>query len=1120
LTYIDLAKGSTIEDIKNEPEFKKDIIRFLSSSRKGYSLGELKELSEDDRLDLFVEHMRKQDVNEATAIQDLYFAKDEQAREKDRLAFGRLMSAWDNVEGAGTGKVKAAGDYMEGLVTSPATLASVFTGGFSKLGAVAATKGTQVATRAALKNILSKQFAIEAAKGAVKPAIVEGAVGYAQIEMQEGAREATIEDYKGLDPINKAVAVGIQAGFGGTVGGISKAFDVRKASQVAEVMEQQGVKIAADKASKASESVKKLQAASKGKNQKKVTSILNRVSSLTETLSKREAKLTKQPLDPKKVLEGDNLKKEILSNSADKNISGGLSLHTIQNITAAAYELGEKAKIDFSDPNVRVSQQLADRLDKGVIETKVVNKIISDYGLSREEFSYIFLSDLSEAGKTLGSAGQLSKKLRKDVLKNLEELSEEGISLYNDRFAAEVADTIGVEKGYGDTLLDFLKGSDAIRIAFMTSQLGTTAANTMFSTARMGIDVVDEVFRQTLKTGYSAVTGKGVPLTNFHAVTSGLRSMSLNQKEASLLREMYARDYPEEYQKIFYDINRAEVATNTSSVVGKLGSAVNFLNSAVDQRFKQSAFYASVDRQLIETQGKGFKEWITENDSLIKLPENIREKAVYDSLDFVFQKGYGSKQGTAGKFAGQVIKLHKEAPFVVSGFLGMPFPRYVANHIEFINDYTPIGIVTGGPKKFASQVYSGEPKDPLERTARQLTGVSLLSGAYYARASQVEFNEEGKAVSMKTSFSDMQFGEEGKILKTGRVAGALAAHQLLGDMMVRWHYDLPIGKPTEMIRDTLDVAGGLGNMGFDVGLTSDMQRAVDEGSWEPVARRFADIAATFTYPTTALRDLQGALDPELSYVPYTRDLMMGDKVQKEYNLLESMLTDTEALNRMVRFLPETRLFQYTQSLNGETSVPLYDPFNGGPVRSVNPLSKQITGIDVRQAPTTIMKEINTLRLKDYRLYSKSRIKNPTLDYLVRFGLSQTLPEAFEEFISEPLAKYDRTVMYEDLELFRKEEVLKEFINDQITKVDSVVTNYYEQLKNERPRAAAAYVRNTYVITQRQEPKGRFDFAATILAKDLGETHSTAAEFINAADSIEEEVKRREEILRIVALDKR
>jgi len=89
LTYIDLAKGSTIKDIKNEPEFKKDIIRFLSSSRKGYSLDELKELSEDDRLDLFVEHMRKQDVNEATAIQDLYFAKDEKAREKDRLAFGR-----------------------------------------------------------------------------------------------------------------------------------------------------------------------------------------------------------------------------------------------------------------------------------------------------------------------------------------------------------------------------------------------------------------------------------------------------------------------------------------------------------------------------------------------------------------------------------------------------------------------------------------------------------------------------------------------------------------------------------------------------------------------------------------------------------------------------------------------------------------------------------------------------------------------------------------------------------------------------------------------------------------------------------------------------------------------
>ena len=66
-------------------------------------------------------------------------------------------------------------------------------------------------------------------------------------------------------------------------------------------------------------------------------------------------------------------------------------------------------------------------------------------------------------------------------------------------------------------------------------------------------------------------------------------------------------------------------------------------------------------------------------------------------------------------------------------------------------------------------------KDPTERLARQMTGVSLFAGAVYARASQVEFDDEGNAISMKTSFSDMQIGEEGKTLKTGRVAGPLAA---------------------------------------------------------------------------------------------------------------------------------------------------------------------------------------------------------------------------------------------------------------------------------------------------------------------------------------------------------
>ena len=76
MSYLEAARGSTIADIKDNKDFQTDLVRFLSSSRKNYSINELKELGVDGMVDEYVEHMRSQDVNEATAAMDLYFAKD------------------------------------------------------------------------------------------------------------------------------------------------------------------------------------------------------------------------------------------------------------------------------------------------------------------------------------------------------------------------------------------------------------------------------------------------------------------------------------------------------------------------------------------------------------------------------------------------------------------------------------------------------------------------------------------------------------------------------------------------------------------------------------------------------------------------------------------------------------------------------------------------------------------------------------------------------------------------------------------------------------------------------------------------------------------------------------
>ena len=98
-SYLEEVKGKNIIDIKDNSQFQDDLIRFMSSSRKDWSFDELAEKDIDWMVDEYVEHMRSQDSNEATALQDLYFARDDSAQESEKAAFGRLMMAWDNSEG-------------------------------------------------------------------------------------------------------------------------------------------------------------------------------------------------------------------------------------------------------------------------------------------------------------------------------------------------------------------------------------------------------------------------------------------------------------------------------------------------------------------------------------------------------------------------------------------------------------------------------------------------------------------------------------------------------------------------------------------------------------------------------------------------------------------------------------------------------------------------------------------------------------------------------------------------------------------------------------------------------------------------------------------------------------
>ena len=379
LDYTQNAEGLSFMDLKDDPEFQKDLVRFFKGNRYKYNRDEIVELGPEGLTEQFAEHMRYQSTNEATAIKDLYYAKDNRNNTVNELAaFGRLMSAWDGSEKAGTGFFTAAQDYIGAIASAPSTWASLAAipatlGAGAVAGQLAkqtAQQGTKLLLRKTLADIIAKKTGAEVLKkgvtsttlkGAGLAAVTEGALGYGMVETQEATREQVIEDYQGMTPQQKALAIGFQSAFGGVVGGFGTWMNVKSANSAIDTLYRQQQEIEKSATAGAKNAVKTLQ-----------------------------GKLTN-------VAEGIDIRTQIFAENPNTAIIGGLSSKTIQGIAAAASDIVDKLDIG---PNERISSAIARALSKdpsesGSISTKEVMDILNDYAITREEFSNVYLSELS-----------------------------------------------------------------------------------------------------------------------------------------------------------------------------------------------------------------------------------------------------------------------------------------------------------------------------------------------------------------------------------------------------------------------------------------------------------------------------------------------------------------------------------------------------------------------------------------------------------------------------------------------------------------------------------------------------------------------------------------------------
>lgn len=1177
-TYLEDIEEKDFMDLLGNEEFEEDLRSFFQGGRYTYSDEEVKDV--EKLANDFVQHMRWQSTNESTAVFDLNYVKRglgydaDNVTEDGLMAFGKLMNAYDKSDGGGTGVLEGAWDYFSAFAASPSTAATVGTFGFgvgSKILAKAASKATQMSIRKYSQKMLESGIAKQTIKEGVKKQTVGGAALKAGgiSFVQEGTlggvgsygrgetREEVIEDYEyGVGDL--ALDATIDGTLGSVLGGFGGAWTQSTKNKAIDMIVDQ-----AEKANIKSEEVAKIalerikQAQQSGTSTIEINETMTSMADVAAILRAKSQGVKASKLPEDQVALGREIFDRMLNAADNTEIAPGLDMNAIRGISAASIEMKELLKLK---PGQRITEAVADGLRDGTISNKQISDIRKRYNLTAQELSYVWMAELSRAGSILAEGS----KIKRAVINDIDVLSSQGASVFTgDQILDTVREAQGkgfVRKGY-QTIQDL----DGMRIAFMTSQLGTTVANVATGVGNTFIDMSDAFWKDIMNVTLGVRGADGQVQRRWTGNTlSILKGFTVNKQESEVLAAMLMEDAPDQFTQLFYESQRIGDAVNSKSLMSSAGRFFNTLNMATDAVFKQGSFYGAVDRRLRELNnpalGRNFKEYLEIHTDLEALRSSgVLSEATDYAKRFTFQRDFKGDNSLFGKGAQEIQRLHKQMPFVISSGLDMPFPRYLANHLEYINDYTPIGIVTGGMDQLEKLIYKkGDEnltlvgdmyKTGRDRTARQMTGTMLTMGGVWAaveKAGEIDYSR----------FDITGTGDETNV---GRVAGPWAANLLIGDWlyrsgivgdaMVAAGYDLPEGMPTtdnpmqwgsKGKKNVADVLGGMTDLNFDLDLVRIMGQSILDGNWtEEAQKKAGNIFATFTYPGTIARDVAGQLNPDVAGSPFTRDVRGGRQDSEEVslfgerNFLVDIVSSQTTIMQATRFMMDSPAFSLTQSNRNEEGIDLkkYSITNSRPVGSYNPISRQF-GFNQEPPSTDFQKELTKLGINEYEIFNKGMVKNPAVHYATEKFLAigdkdnPPLHVKFNAWRKKPLPLYEALYMgqsYDQLtDPAAKEQALRKyFLRPYINQAIDWNTASFENMVSTRSgmKKAAGFYRNLYALENAalKKSKGKtFDDVIRLYSNSPGynfeKKYKNARDFIGDSLSIEDEIVRRKALI--------
>lgn len=910
------------ETLASDDDFIADAVTFLE--KRGGLSGEM---SRQDVYENFMEHMRFHDVNEITTLRDLEYAQNADADGK--AGFARLIDAYDKVDDSDTGRMLL--DYAEGLATAPSTYIGLISAGSGKAAAVAGTQAAKLGVRKILGDV---------GRSAVRAAVPEAAIGLGQGAVQEATRVTTglQEEFTGGRTLTTGVAGGLGgAVFGGgaaAIGSMTGKGALSRASKANELLEAARIGAA-----------KKAKVAAEKTDEVLATASKEKVEAVRNTLNE---------LDPAKVAEGRRLKKDLNPSST---LEGSLGSEVFRNIMAAGVRV--KDVLDVK-PGERITSAMQRALKDGELQDLGISNILKEHNLNMDQFSLIYMAEVSEAGRTLNIQGQLSKALKatdpkayakiNKLLDDLDDLSQDGVSGISRKEAEDIVGNEAVREKFLQGVRDF----DKTGVSFMTLQPATTMRNTIGGGFRVGVDAATRTMDNLVQMAIDTNTkGYYAPKRSLFDGSFDVAKYMFNPQESRVIRTLFEENMPEEAKRLFRDAADLSAATDTETKLAKLGRKVQVLNTASDNVFKQGVLAASLKRRLSD---KGINLYdVIKDGSFGDISEDIYQAAIKDAYEFTYQsnmKGNDLFSGLARGF----IRANDKYPVLISSW--MPFPRFVANQLKFQYQHMPLigmlDVVTN-------------PSIARERIPKQLAGAAMLTTAYAWRLKQGDGAEWYEIHKGGDNYVD------------GRaIYGPMAPFMLVADIIYRAQTDtfskLPVsvGKyySQALLQATLGSTFRTG-MGIAI-LDKVFEDGIKAGNTKTLAEGIGNFVGRWTIPAGVAKDVYGQFDPESRNIPTTAT---GDE-----NFFDYMY------NKATRNLPDFPLSSWSAGMiEKDYDVPAVSPLVSGPLRAINPLEKQLFGATTIRK-NKVMQEMSRLGMSYTDMYRRNR--DDKIDFYTRQELSR------------------------------------------------------------------------------------------------------------------------------------